>query len=106
MREEIEKKIHEFIEHMYEIGYEDGQKDIIETSKETAAIGYEKGLNDAWATIKKIIPLWEKGYTWYIFDSIDIDWIFKRYSASEAGTWRPSTWLEELRPRQLYYLLQ
>lgn len=84
MKEEIEEKIHEFIEHMYKIGYEDGQKDIIETSKETATIGYEKGLNDAWTAIRKIIPLWEKGYTWYIFDSIDIDWIFKRYSASEA----------------------
>ena len=100
MNKEIEKRIHEFAEQMYQVGYAEGTK---AHDGEKGSIyyggyadGYQDGLIEAWRCARKIgeanqltlermgfeiIEEWERG--------IRLDWnpsfyVINRYSASDA----------------------
>jgi hypothetical protein len=87
--EKIEKQIHDFAVIMYQAGYEDGHKDIIEMDTAYVDAWYERGLNDAWECAKKIhLSVLDDGLNYVqlneIFGSAMTDQIFTENSASDA----------------------
>ena len=89
MNEEIEKRVHEFAEQMYNAGYADRclltDEECIKDQKNQ----YEKGLKDAWECAKKIAIIPRNGGLSCdemddIFHTKSVTTIMNNYSASEA----------------------
>lgn len=98
MNKEIEKRIHEFAEQMYQAGYEDGKAHVLTVQRqmlnkqfnegyeqglsvnyeEATKKSYVKGLEDAWEVARKIVLSDVAG-------GIPIDDILKIYSTSYYG---------------------
>lgn len=70
MKEELEKRLHNIAELLYEQGFDDGKEKGIEiTQKKQIRFMYEQGLNDTWECIRKFRNLSEKERE-RIFDTI------------------------------------
>jgi hypothetical protein len=54
MKEEFEKRVHEFAVQIYTEGYEEGREETEMDTKTRVKDAYEKGLEDAWSVIIKI----------------------------------------------------
>ena len=80
---DLEKKVHEFSEQIYNAGYEDGQKDKPSVFYEQ----YKKGLDDAWEYALKVGMYGCEYYKNNVFPkspNYDVWDILRHYSASEA----------------------
>ena len=81
--DDLEKKVHEFSEQIYNAGYEDGQKDKPSVFYEQ----YRKGLDDAWEYALKVGMYGCEYYKNNVFPkhkTYDVWDIIRHYSASEA----------------------
>lgn len=69
MKEELEKRLHEFTVQIYEEGFEEGREDAEMDTKTRVEGAYEKGLEDTWECLRKFRNLSEKERE-KIFDTI------------------------------------
>lgn len=55
MKEEFEKRVHEFAVQIYTEGYEEGREETEMDTKTRVKDAYEKGLEDAWECARKFV---------------------------------------------------